>query len=76
MARIFSMLLLCLLLGAGSLWAAGNAAPAGEVKLSPEDCQVVAAMEILELLDLVEEMDMIQDINYLIEEDQNDDQTD
>jgi hypothetical protein len=36
----------------------------------------VAVMEILELMDLAEEMDMVKDINYLIEDDQNGTQTD
>ena len=76
MPGFLSIIVMCLLLGATSIHAAGQQAPAKPEELSPKDREVVAVMEILQLMDLAEELDMIKDINYLIEEDQNGDQTD
>jgi hypothetical protein len=75
MPKFLTIILLCLLMGATSAQA-GEKQPINPAALSPEDLKVVAVMGILELMDLVEEIDMIKDINYLIEDDQNENQTD
>ena len=76
MLNFLSIIVMCLLIGATSVQAGEKQAPVTQEELSPKDREVVAVMEILQLMDLAEEMDMIKDINYLIEEDQNGDQTD
>jgi hypothetical protein len=77
MPRSAAVMLLCLLIGAGSIAAAEKkkqvkpARPVEEIK--PEDLKVVAAMEDLKLIDLAEDMDMLKDkdIDYLIEDNEN-----
>jgi hypothetical protein len=76
MPKFFAIIFLYLCMGAASVQAGEKQAPINAAELSPEDLKVVAVMEILELMDLAEEMDMVKDINYLIEDDQNETQTD
>ncbi len=76
MPKCLRIILLCLLLGAPSAQAAEKQSAAKAADISPEDLKVVAVMDILELMDLADNMDMVKDINYLIEEDQNETQTD
>jgi hypothetical protein len=76
MPNLFAIILLCLLAGASSVRAAEKPVPEQPEKLSSEDLKVVAVMEILQLLDLAEEMDIVKDINYLIEDDPNERQDD
>jgi hypothetical protein len=45
--------------------------PVKPVEIKPEDLKVVAAMEDLKLMDVAEDLDMLIDINYLIEDDQH-----
>ena len=70
------IILVCLLMGAVPVRAAENRSSANPDPLSPEDRKIVAVLDILELMDLAAEMDMVQDINYLIEVDQNENPTD
>jgi len=76
MPNFLAIIFLCLLMGAASVRAAEKEPPPNPAELSPEDRKVVAVMEILQIMDLAEEMDMVQDIIYLIEDDQNEIQTD
>ena len=76
MQKLLAIFLACLLMGAASAWAAENQSSMNPVELSPEDRKVVAVMEILQLMDLADEIEMIKDINTLIEDDQNERQTD
>jgi len=41
------------------------------IQPSREDLKVIAVMEILELMDLMEQIDMMKDLEFLAEEDQN-----
>ena len=45
--------------------------PEAPVAPSETDLKIIAAMEDLELMDLVENMDLIKDLEFIIEEDQN-----
>jgi len=76
MPNFITIILACLLIGAVSARAAEKQPPMNPTETSAEDLKVVALMEILEMMDLAEEMDMVKDINYLIEDDQNENQTD
>jgi hypothetical protein len=76
MPNFLTIVFLCLLMGAASARAAEKESPPNPAELSPEDLKVVAVIEILQIMDLAEEMDMVKDINYLIEDDQNESQTD
>jgi hypothetical protein len=71
MPQLIAMVLLCLF--AGDVWAqpSEEERPTASTEISPEDLKVVAELETLQLLELAEDLDMLQDINYLIEEDQN-----
>jgi hypothetical protein len=42
--------------------------PVKPVEIKPEDLKVVAAMEDLKLMEVAEDMDILIDINYLIED--------
>ena len=76
MPNVITIIFLCLLMGAASAMAEEKQSSVNPPQLSDEDLKVVAVMEILENMDLAEEMDMVKDINYLIEDDQNENQTD
>ena len=76
MPRFLAIFLVCLLMGTASARAAENQSPTNPAELSPEDRKVVAVMEILQLMDLAEEIDMVKDINYLTEDNQNESHTD
>ncbi len=76
MPNFLAIIFLCLLMGAVSAQAAEKESPLNPQPLSPEDLKVVAVMEILDIMELAEEMEMVKDINYLIEDDQNESQTD
>jgi hypothetical protein len=71
MPHLIAMMFLCLF--AGNVWAqpVEEKHPTASPEISPEDLKVVAELETLQLLDLAEDLDMLQDINYLIEEEQN-----
>lgn len=59
-----------LLLSAAPVWAAdepGNDAGKSQV----DDEQVIAVLELLELMDLVQDMDLLKEMHYMIEEDPN-----
>jgi|WetSurMetagenome_2_1015567.scaffolds.fasta_scaffold1427580_1 hypothetical protein len=76
MPKSVVVILLCLLLGASPVAAAKkgkSVKPAKSEEIKPEDLKVVAAIEDLKLMDIVEDMDMLKDkdINYLIEDNQN-----
>ena len=75
MQRFLFSILVCLLMGAAPVWTAENNVSKPPVELSPEDRKVVAAMEILQLMDLTKEMEMLKDMNTLIEDDQNESQS-
>jgi hypothetical protein len=76
MPNLFAIIFLCLLAGAAPVRAAEKPVPEQPEGLSAKDLKVVAVMEILQLMDLSDEMDMVKDINYLIEDDQNESQDD
>lgn len=76
MPNFLFIILVCLLVGAAPVRAAEKKAAASPEELSPGDRKVAAMMEVLELMDLADAMDMVKDINYLIEEDQNERQSD
>jgi hypothetical protein len=76
MPNVLSIILLCLLIGAAPALADQQQPAAPPAQITPADRQVAAVMEILQLMDLAEEIDMIKDMNYLIEDDQNENQTD
>jgi len=76
MPKFLAILLACLTMGAAAAQAAENQSPSNSAELSLEDRKVVAVMEILQLMDLAQEIDMVKDINYLIEDDQNERHTD
>jgi len=76
MPRFLAIIFLYLFMGAASVQAGEKQASIDTAQLSPDDLKVVAVMEILELMDLAEELDMVKDINYLIEDDQNETQSD
>ncbi len=75
MPDFLTIILLFLLMGTVSAQAEEKQLPARPPQMSAEDLKVVAVMEILELMDLAEEMDMVKEINCLIEDDQNESQT-
>jgi hypothetical protein len=75
MPNFLTLVLVCLLVGATAAQAGEKQSPAPGAP-SPEDLKVVAMMETLQLMDLAQEMDMVKDINYLIEDDQNENHTD
>lgn len=76
MPNLLAIVLLCLLAGASPVHGAERPGPEQPESLSPEDLKVVAVMEILQLMDLAEELDMVKDFNYLIEDDPNASQDD
>jgi hypothetical protein len=76
MPRFFAIILICLLAGASPVRSAEKPAAEQPEGLSEADLKVVAVMEILQLMELAEEMDMVKDINYLIEDDPNERQDD
>ena len=75
MSQLIIIMLLCLF--AGTAWAQSEEEYPSTVsaELSPEDLKIVAELETLQLLELAEDLDMLKDINYLIEDDQNEIQT-
>lgn len=76
MPRRLTIIMTSLFMGAVAVWAAEPLPPAQSAKLSAADEKIVAVMEILELMDLTDEMEMYKDINYLIEDDPDEIQTD
>ena len=76
MPKLLAIILLFLLAGVSPVRASEDPVPGQSERLSEEDLKVVAVMEILQLMDLAEEMDMVKDLNYLIEDDQNESQDD
>jgi hypothetical protein len=68
-------MLLCLFAGVASAQPEEGESPSVSEELSPEDLKIVAELETLQLLELAEDMDMLKDINYLIEDDQNETET-
>lgn len=59
-----------LLLSAAPVWAAdeqGNDTGKSQV----DDAQVIAVLELLELMELAQELDLLKEMHYLIEEDPN-----
>lgn len=74
MSGSVAAILVCLLIGVSSVAAVEKGKPvkpATPAEIKPEDLKVVAAMEDLKLMDVAEDMDMLKDINYLIEDDQH-----
>ena len=76
MPKLVAIIVLCLLAGATPVRAAEKPAPEQPESISAEDLKVVAAMEILQLMDLAEDMNMVKDMDYLIEDDANESQDD
>jgi hypothetical protein len=73
MLRLFAVIV-CLLIGSSFVTATEKIKTIKLVKpvgIKPEDLKVVAAMEDLKLMDVAEDLDMLMDINYLIEDDQH-----
>lgn len=73
MSEFITVVILCLMIGASWVEAAEKESPTEQAEIDAEDLKVVAEMENLQLIDVVEDMDMLKDINYLIEDDQEDD---
>jgi hypothetical protein len=71
MPQLIAMMILCLFPGDAWTQPAEAPLPTASAGISPEDLKVVAELETLQLLDLAEDLDMLKDINYLIEDDQN-----
>ena len=71
MTKFIAIIFLCLLMGATSAKAVENEELINQTKVSPEDFKVIAEIETLQLMDLAEDMDMLKDIEYLIEDDKN-----
>lgn len=74
MPQLIIMMLLCLFAGTASAQPEEEDPPTVSAELSPEDLKIVAELETLQLLELAEDLDMLKDINYLIEDDQNETQ--
>ncbi len=75
MRKLLTKLTLCLLMGTATAWAGENQAVAKPASVSPEDEKVVAVLELLQLMDLAEEFDMVKDLEFLIEDDQDEQTT-
>lgn len=72
MQRFLARIIILCLLGITPAWAGeepnrkkNTSAP------SQQDLEVIALMDLLSMLDAVEDMEMIKDLEYLIEDDQN-----
>ena len=76
MPNFLWIIILCLLIGAAPALADPQQPAAPPAQISAEDRRVVAVLEILQLMDLAEDMEMMQDMNYLVEEDQDANPTD
>ncbi|MEJ2661025.1 MAG: hypothetical protein P8Z73_09930 [Desulfobacteraceae bacterium] len=76
MQKVLAIILLCLLAGISPVRAAEKPVSEQPERLSPEDLKVVGVLEILQLMDLAEDMEMVKDIEYLIEDDANGSQDD
>jgi len=76
MPNLLWIIMLYLLIGAAPALADQQQPAASPAQISAEDRRVVAVLEILQLMDLAEDMDMIKDMNYLVEEDQDANPTD
>jgi hypothetical protein len=74
MPQLIIMLLLCLFAWTASAQPAEEDPTTVSVEISSEDLKVVAELETLQLLELAEDLDMLKDINYLIEDDKNETQ--
>lgn len=75
MPKLILIMLLCLFAGTVSARPVEDDPTAGSAELSPEDLEVVAELETLQLWELAEEKEMMEDIYLLIEDDQNESQT-
>ena len=70
MHKFLLRLIAFLLVSAGPVWATGE--QSNDTKKSQvDDEQVIAVLELLELMDLVQELDLLKEMHYLIEGDQN-----
>ncbi len=75
MRTFLARILIFLLMGTASAWAQGDGAKAAPAPPDAQDMKVIAVMEILQMLDMTEEMEMIKEMEYLVEDDQNESKT-
>ena len=71
MGRLLAQIVLILMLVAGPIHAQDKAAKAPSPDPTPEDMEIIAMMEELQLMDMAEDMEMIKDMEHLAEENQN-----
>lgn len=71
MRHVVAIMVVCLLLRAAPAQAAEKQEPIDEAGISVEDLKVVQVLETLQLMELSEDMGMLKDMDYLIEDDQN-----
>ncbi len=76
MHAVLTHIVLLLLLGLAPAWADDRPAAKNPDPPGPEDRKIIAVMEILQLMEITEEMEMIKDLDYLIEDEQDDPTTD
>jgi len=69
MRKSLVRLLLVMAMGMAPLWAGHAQAGERGSQPSPEDLQVIAVIEILNMLDLATNLEMVEDMEYLVEED-------
>ena len=76
MPKLLWIILLSLLIGAAPALADPQQPAAPPAQISAEDRRVVAMLEILQLMDLAEDMEMMKDMNYLVEDEDDANPTD
>jgi hypothetical protein len=75
MKGVINIMILSLLLGATPVSSAEKKQQDKQTEINPEDLKVIAEMENLKLMDLVEHMDILEDINYFVEDEQDENKT-
>jgi hypothetical protein len=75
MPKFIAVIIFCLLLQGVSASPMAKKVTVKPLEISPEDSKVVAEMENLQLMDLANDMDMLKDLTYFIEDDKNGTQT-
>ena len=72
MRKCCTRLIVWFLLSTSAAWAAEDSGNDG-ANPPVDDEKVIAALELLELIDLVQDIDLLKDMQYLIEGDPNED---
>jgi hypothetical protein len=76
MGWILAQIALVLMIAMGSVHAEEKGTPAQPPDPAQEDLEIIAIMEDLKLMDLAKELEMIEKMEYLVEEKQNERTTD